>query len=263
MAAVTRTPVGTRQKPSGQCSFGARCSCTQAQHMLVMLKNGSQLVFDAQETLMASLSAISKAFMKRLGISSALASKAYRSDRRRESDESGAMPLPLFNERAKCVNPYLSPLGFSLHCTWQHTLSASHHMYSCSQEHYFPEQCQEGCLRGTGQPSRAPLGARLAAMRAQVRCAHCTPAANPAFFGHHQSETNSEERGERTFQSSTVGASGSGAPSASHRTMLRWLFQAPCSTYTIRPSSSKMWPVTCAHSTSWYYMSAMPTQIGR
>ena len=52
--------------------------------------------------------------------------------------------------------------------------------------------------------------------------------------------------GARTFQSSTVGASGSSAPSASHLTMLRWLFHAPCSAYTFRPPSSKMWPATCA-----------------
>ena len=34
------------------------------------------------------------------------------------------MPLPLFSERAKCVNPYLSPFGFTLHCARQHILSA-------------------------------------------------------------------------------------------------------------------------------------------
>jgi len=50
----------------------------------------------------------------------------------------------------------------------------------------------------------------------------------------------------RAFQSSTTGASGSGSPPASHLTMVRWLFQAPRSAYTLRPCSSKMCPATCA-----------------
>jgi hypothetical protein len=48
-----------------------------------------------------------------------ITSRAKRSGRRRESDASGAMPLPSFRWRAKCVKPYLSPFGFSLHCRAQ------------------------------------------------------------------------------------------------------------------------------------------------
>ena len=123
--------------------------------------------------------------MQRTG--AALTSRAARSGRLLESEARGATPLPAFIMRAKCVKPYLSPLGFSLHCA-SHTACQDLHtdMHKPYHGHEW-SALAEAWAGNTCNIVYGNLVLQTIKLTANPECMRCTLEETPAQVPEHQS----------------------------------------------------------------------------
>jgi hypothetical protein len=85
------------------------------------------------------------------------------------------MPLPSFRWRAKCVKPYLSPFGFSLHCRAPAQLSDTAPQAPAGGQGDLRPGCQATPAFQCGQ---AGTDIRMLALGAQAPCAPTLAAAS-------------------------------------------------------------------------------------